>query len=95
MATHFNHFGMGGARGNLDQKLTRLTRCQPQNPPLPPPVRRPAGTRYAAGTSDHDEPIQCGLSTAGLQRPRTWAMKRDQLTPASTTRWNELGVVHA
>lgn len=36
-----------------------------------------------------------GLGSAGLQRPRAWAMKREQLTPAYTTSWNELAIVHA
>ncbi len=44
-------------------------------------------TRWGRGT--------LGLGIAGLQRPRIWAMKRDQLTPAYTTRWSELATVHA
>lgn len=36
-----------------------------------------------------------GLGSAGLQRPRAWSMKRDNLTPAYTTRWDQLATVLA
>lgn len=36
-----------------------------------------------------------GMGSAGLQRPRAWAMKRDLLTPAYTTRWSDLATVRA
>jgi DNA polymerase V len=31
-----------------------------------------------------------GLGAAGMRTPRRWAMKRDRLSPAATTRWDQL-----
>ena len=35
-----------------------------------------------------------GIGSAGIKRPRAWAMQRGNLSPAYTTRWDELAKVH-
>jgi DNA polymerase V len=74
--------------------LTGLTAAAAVVPLLPRGADPALGRTLDAVTSKFGTGA-LGYGVSGLRQPRAWAMRRELLSPAATTRWDQLLPVHA